>query len=874
LCGWGMKKIAVYGKGGSGKSTISAALSVTFAKRGMKVLQVGCDPKADSTLVLTDGERIPTLLELLARGLAKPAPEQFIVEGRLGIECVEAGGPPPGAGCGGRGIARMFELFDELDLFVQRDYDIVIFDVLGDVVCGGFAAPLRHGFADRAFVVVSEEPLSLYAANNIIQAVRSYGNNGVRLGGLALNVSDDLLAAKRVEKYASAIGAEIAGIIPRDPKIQLAEFNHRSAVEVEDSPATVLAIQKLADAVIRSFDVESEPPEFLELDDLFNLLSGRAGAPERTARPIASAASPMEDGEATEGDGARQPQRSLPAQGKVVGGPQSRAAFAHMLRLESGARKHHHIEITEALWEDGSLTLTLKSPSLGKLRFSLARAGEGVQAFKEVAGWALSYEGQLSKPGMALVDFIVGRLEQVAPNEELLHRALTLDTQSELLSDSISGQTEAQRKLAPVPRHWCVWGEESHAGLFLFDDERQRKVNASLRLGGSRMLNIHHAGDVCQFSKQRTSAYSTHFIRPPWQAEMPEHEFAEESEWLYTRLGEYHLIAGSNDVLEDVLARTAEGDRDWDAVSIWVSCSPVVSGEDWRGVVREFAKGYDGPILSMGIGDGDSSGDLITVAHETLRKEPPREMAGEGVHFVGFPPARGRNELAELLRKAGIPVQQFHLPDVHVNRLKDYREAAVQLLWPAQEYNRLYRELFEPLPVPAVRIAPPFGVAGTDAFVRQAAEAAGMDSEVALAALAEERTRCEEELARLRPFCAQHRIGVALTARQVELAQQPEKTQGIPFVSLLEELGFQVEVLMNSEEEKRLNWWLRSGLSGVVTDVAHDLRLLDLGVSPVGFSDLEAGYAGAMRSAQRVLNVCSTPFFRDFARYAGTEVAK
>ena len=869
-----MKKIAVYGKGGSGKSTISAALSITYARRGMKVLQVGCDPKADSTLVLTDGERIPTLLELLARGLAKPSPEQFIVEGRMGIDCIEAGGPPPGSGCGGRGIARMFELFDEIDLFTQRDYDIVIFDVLGDVVCGGFAAPLRYGFADRAFVVVSEEPLSLYAANNIIQAVRAYGNNGVRLGGLALNVSDDLLAAKRVEKYASAIGADIAGIIPRDQKIQLAEFNHRSAVEVEDSPDTVRAFEKLADAVLASFGEEKEPPEFLELDALFTLLSGRAGAPERVKRPLATASGGVGAVAQVSAAAERQPERMLPATGKVVGGPQSLLAFTQLLRLDSGARKHHHIELTEALWEDGSLTLSLKSPSLGKLRFSLARAEEGGASFKVVAGWSLSYEGQLSKSGMALLEFIVGRLEKVRPDEALLHRALTLDTASQLVGTSHSGKTAAQEKLAPVPRHWCVWGEESHAGLFLFDDERQRKVNASLRLGGSRMLNIHHAGDVCQFSKQRTSAYSTHFIRAPWQAEMPEHEFAEESEWLYTRLGEYHLIAGSNDVLSDLLTKTAAGGLDWDAVSIWVSCSPVVSGEDWRGVVREFAKDYDGPILTMGIGDGDSSGDLITVAQETLRRQPPQEMEAAGVHLVGFPPARGRIELADLLRRGGIPVQQFHLPDVHVNRLKDYREAVVQLHWPAQEYFRLYRELFEPLPVPTIRIEPPFGIAGTEAFVRTAATACGVDAVAVLEILAGERDRCEAELARLRPFCARHRIGIALTARQVGLAQQPERTQGIPFISFLEELGFQVEVLTNSEEEARLNWWLRSGLSAVFTDVAHDRRLLDLGISPVGFSDLEAGFAGAVRSQQRVLNVCSTPFFREFARYAAGEVAR
>jgi nitrogenase iron protein NifH len=865
-----MKKLAIYGKGGSGKSTISAALSVTFAKRGLKVLQVGCDPKADSTLVLTDGVRIPTLLELLAQGLAQPAPEQFIVAGRLGIDCVEAGGPPPGAGCGGRGIARMFELFAELDLFTQRNYDIVIFDVLGDVVCGGFAAPLRYGFADRAFVVVSEEPLSLYAANNIVQAVRSYGSNGVRLGGLALNVSDDLAAARRVERYALAIGAKVAGIVPRDPAIQQAEFDHRSAAEVTDSPATIRAISALADAVLRSFDETPEIPSFLELDALFDLLADRQRLNTRPA--VASAPAHVEGAAVPEGMGAhRLPDRALPEGGTIVGGPASYRAFAHLLRLQHGSRKHHHIEVTGATYEAGIYTLTLTSPSLGRLVLHLQAAAPGLQSYQVVGGWALSYDGKPPKPTMALLDYVAQRLEKSAPGEALFQQALALDTASERLAQDADGKG-AQRRLGVVPRHWCVWGEESIAGVFFFDEERQRKVFAGLRLGGSRMLNIHHAGDVCQFSKQRTSPYSTHFIRAPWTAELPEHQFAEESEWLYTRLGEYHLIAGSNDVLEDVLQGTAAGTQDWDAVSIWVSCGPVIAGEDWQGAVRRFAQRYDGPILTMGLSDGDTSRDMVTVAQETLRRQGLAEHEGTGVHLVGFPPARGRNELAELLRLAGVAVHQSHLPEVHVNRLPDFREARAQLLWPIQEYERLYRELFEPLPVPAVRIAPPFGVEGTLALVGAAARAAGLDERAALAAVAQEQDRCEKELARLRPLCARHRIGVALTTRQADHLDHPQRTQGIPIKALLEELGFQVEVLLQSEDDARLDWWLGSGLSAVVTDVAHDERLMKRGISPVGLADLEPGFAGAVRSAQRVLNACATPFFTAFARYVGKEV--
>ncbi|MBM4355204.1 MAG: hypothetical protein FJ109_15710, partial [Deltaproteobacteria bacterium] len=282
------RKIAIYGKGGSGKSTISAALSVAMARRGMKILQVGCDPKADSTLVLTGGRRIPTLLDLLSRGIVRPEPEQFIVPGRHGVDCAEAGGPAPGAGCGGRGIARMFELFNEIRLFEQRPYDAVIFDVLGDVVCGGFAAPLRYGFAQRAFIVVSEEPLSLYAANNIIHAIETYRASGVRLGGLIVNVADGKGEISRVERYAGTVGAPIAGVMPRDPAIQEAEATSRlTAAELPDDSPTVAAIERLCDNVLASFDHDPGIPPALDVDRLFELL-GASGTSRVSPSPASA----------------------------------------------------------------------------------------------------------------------------------------------------------------------------------------------------------------------------------------------------------------------------------------------------------------------------------------------------------------------------------------------------------------------------------------------------------------------------------------------------------------------------------------------------------------------------------------------------------
>ena len=165
-------QIAIYGKGGIGKSTVSANLSAALASCGRKVLQIGCDPKHDSTRLLHHGRKVQTVLEYL---LNTPPDEQMLesvlMEGYLGTGCVEAGGPKPGMGCAGRGILTAFEFLDRFQ--VRKGYDHVVYDVLGDVVCGGFAVPVRKQYAEAVFLVTSGEAMALYAANNILQGIRN-----------------------------------------------------------------------------------------------------------------------------------------------------------------------------------------------------------------------------------------------------------------------------------------------------------------------------------------------------------------------------------------------------------------------------------------------------------------------------------------------------------------------------------------------------------------------------------------------------------------------------------------------------------------------------------------------------------------------------
>lgn len=226
-----VKKIAIYGKGGIGKSTTVSNLSVALTKLGLTVMQIGCDPKADSTTNLMDGLPRNTVLDTL-RENRSPNLEDLVYKNSLGVYCVESGGPIPGTGCAGRGIITAFEKLSELSAFEVYSPDIVLYDVLGDVVCGGFAMPIRGGYAEEVYIVTSGEMMSLYAASNISSAVNSFRDMGyATLGGIILNAKNIENEQELVEKAAKEMGTEIVYTIPRDSDIQKAEVMGKTAVE-------------------------------------------------------------------------------------------------------------------------------------------------------------------------------------------------------------------------------------------------------------------------------------------------------------------------------------------------------------------------------------------------------------------------------------------------------------------------------------------------------------------------------------------------------------------------------------------------------------------------------------------------------------------
>jgi light-independent protochlorophyllide reductase subunit L len=256
------KVFSVYGKGGIGKSTTSSNLSAAFSKLGKRVLQIGCDPKHDSTFTLTK-KLVPTVIDVLESvdfHSEELRPEDFVYEGYNGVMCVEAGGPPAGTGCGGYVVGQTVKLLKEHHLLEETD--IVIFDVLGDVVCGGFASPLQH--ADRALIVTANDFDSIFAMNRIVAAINAKAKNyGVRVGGVIANRSKD---TDQIDRFNDATGLKRVAHFPDLDAIRMSRLKKSTLFEMPETPE-VVAVQKEYLRLAASLLIDSEPLEARSMKD-------------------------------------------------------------------------------------------------------------------------------------------------------------------------------------------------------------------------------------------------------------------------------------------------------------------------------------------------------------------------------------------------------------------------------------------------------------------------------------------------------------------------------------------------------------------------------------------------------------------------------
>lgn len=271
-------KIAIYGKGGIGKSTIASNLTAAFTKSGRRVMQIGCDPKRDSTRNLLEGRLIPTVLERLRVLIEQGKTEKDLVlddvvfQGFNNAICIEAGGPEPGIGCAGRGIITAINILRNHGAIASLQPDIIVYDVLGDVVCGGFAQPIREGFAEKVYMVCSAELMSLYAANNIAKAIKRHAQTGKsRLAGVICNARGDLAKEVAVlEKFASQLNTRLIGAIPRSKGIQEAESNGKTVVQEFPDSDIARSFEALAARIWENrHSTVPTPMELYELEALF-----------------------------------------------------------------------------------------------------------------------------------------------------------------------------------------------------------------------------------------------------------------------------------------------------------------------------------------------------------------------------------------------------------------------------------------------------------------------------------------------------------------------------------------------------------------------------------------------------------------------------
>jgi len=244
-----MRQVAIYGKGGIGKSTTTQNLTAALGEMGKQIMIVGCDPKADSTRLILGGLAQQTVLDTLREEGDDIELDEIMKTGFAGIRCVESGGPEPGVGCAGRGIITSINMLESLGAYTD-DLDYVFYDVLGDVVCGGFAMPIREGKAEEIYIVASGEMMAMYAANNISKGIRKFADTGgTRLGGIICNSRKVDNEFNMIKAFAEELGSQMIHFVPRDNIVQRAEINKKTVIDFEPTAGQADEYRALAKAI-------------------------------------------------------------------------------------------------------------------------------------------------------------------------------------------------------------------------------------------------------------------------------------------------------------------------------------------------------------------------------------------------------------------------------------------------------------------------------------------------------------------------------------------------------------------------------------------------------------------------------------------------
>jgi len=857
-----------------GKSTLAANLSAYYASRGLKTLHIGCDPKSDSTLILLKNmDELSTVMSWISNADNDREPGAIFNEGRLGIKCIEAGGPEAGIGCGGRGIARVMELLDKWKILERGEFDTVLFDVLGDVVCGGFAAPLRKGFGNKVAIVIAEDEMSYFAANNIAKAVLRYSVNGASLAGIVVNQRGSGGAKLKADKFASMIGANILGNLPQSETPALARRDGLTAVEYDPSSEFSIEVASIAEKLL-SMELSDTPlPTPLEqkafmmyLIDPEGLRRSRGGKHQEhpaAANGCANNAAPIPN--------LRREDDKLAA------------AFSQLLGLrgEKTSGPGFDVVYVERKQEVG-IRMFFSGPAVGRAVVSLRPKGTGVSPAIATAHFDIFLdEGKTSKPFVRLLQLTAHRLGNFRLEE--------LETIYSKCFEPVRSVPEAGNP--PVASGASVSSEKW--ALFFAREQFARNMAQTL-FYDIPVAQITHSDIECAFAtppikRDEFNPYNYPWLSPLLELDSP--RFNKDSKYYQTHLEEMDVVLGAEKKLSSVISNAI---RELGSQKLLVfnnTCVPVVSGEDVPSIVAAAGERcpvpllYEGPENSISINPYHDF--FIGIKDKIGFME--RETIPLSVNLIGFPDNKGREEIISILNAMGVIVNMVFLPNINSGIFEHYRAAALTVFNPDDAYRLMYEQIFGDVPIKTIKPPAPYGMRRTREWFGAVAGELGIQGDK-LKTIKSAEDNVLEEWNDMAEQARKFTLGFVLPGNHSGIFSRPELTGGTPLLEAVQEMGFGTQFLNYCAAETELSLSGRISLKREIgafstpaeleklmaesqaqcfySDYYFDERLVKAGKSQFSLQQFEMGFAGAVRSIRRIVDACSVPFFKRYMKYA------
>lgn len=910
-----MDRLVIFGKGGIGKSTTSCNLSATAAMAGQNVLHIGCDPKQDSTVALMHGELLESMTDR-SFDRDQVTAETIVSRSPIGVDCVEAGGPGAGLGCGGRAITRMLEVFKWADLMSSSRYDLTIFDVLGDLVCGGFAAPLKRGCGRKVVIVASEEVMALYAANNIAKAVVNYASNGAVLAGIVCNLRNNDTDREPMENFAKLLNTKIITYIPRDELIREAEYERKTVVEMApDAPisqayATLLALVRAIDPDTLPVPTPLDERQFYELTRTKFVMpvGGIPGTlPIIGQTPLIITPEPPRVFEASPAAPAAKPELESPEPVEATPEPEATEGAFHgqtVAKIRTGAQTVARFQrafgkrctvLDVTLTPDTEIAVEVEGPDIDELRVLLTPRSEDKKAFRETPYMGVSYwseEGGLSSEQKDILETVARRLRMLTWEDA--EKVIRLDPEVVIEStgaEHVGAPTNGFSKLSAY-----VYGYGSSETWYNFFADNELERGRGYRYKG-RILDVLHTELECSFGYPAADDGAANFFVFPRSEPAPNALNGDEGRPMMAPLNsdlrDMDTINTGNTRLAALLEEIRRSEPDVELVTLSPSCTPIITGDDLDGLTEEFNRTSPFRIVRT---DRAVNPQLQLLSDHILAaaKGPAPEPVEHSVNLVGFPRLPGRTALEELIERCGITIHRTLLPEIDPAGLKAYAAASAQVFYPHMDDQRLktlYGTLREQFAVPSLEIPLPMGLDSTIAAVAAMGEQLGIGTEVR-GKLSAELALLRAQWNRLKRQAVTRRLGLVVNETGVGQLDLSGRLTGIPVVEVIAEMGFGLDVLVfdaghgpGMAQRSFMHRWPEldarfvafrtqeeleaairaSDASAFYSELQFDHRLSRAGKARFGPSDFGMGAQGAIEALRRLLTISRMSFFSRYA---------